>query len=51
MADFDDYVRYEEDGTETEPTVYTDHDGRAGKSLLTKENSLVRYLSLRSDRI
>ena len=43
VADFDDCVRYEEDGAAVEATVYTDYEGRTGKSLLTKENSLVEY--------
>ena len=37
------YVRYEEDGTNMEPQVYTDYEGMSGNSLLTTENSLIEY--------
>ena len=43
VADYEDCVRYEEDGMAVEPTVYENYEGRSGKSLLTKENSLVEY--------
>ena len=43
VAGYEDCVRYEEDGMAVEPTVYENYEGRKGKSLLTKENSLVEY--------
>ncbi len=39
----EDYVRYEENGAQKEPLVYTDYEGITGNSLLTTEDSLIEY--------
>lgn len=38
-----DFVRYEEDGIEVVPKIYTDYDGMAGESILTEDNALIEY--------
>ena len=39
----EDYVRYEEGGETATPQIYKDHEGMAGDSLLTAEDSLIEY--------
>lgn len=41
IAEAEDFVRYEEDGVATNPVIYTDYEGRSGKSVLTGESSLI----------
>ncbi len=38
-----DFVRYEEDGTATQPQIYTDYEGKAGQSVVTAEDALIEY--------
>ena len=37
------FTRYEENGASVEPTLYPDHDGMAGISVLTGEDSLIEF--------
>ena len=38
-----DFVRYEDNGAETSPEIYSDFEGMAGDSVLTSENSLIEF--------
>lgn len=43
-VDADTFVRYEEDGVAAEPQIFADHEGMAGNSVLTGEESLTEWV-------